>query len=75
MSEPNKLTVENVVAMSVENPASYFHGAAITAIMRYRGGQGVEPIRTARAYLDHLEQLEERLSMASGPAEKPHSGK
>ncbi|TVR59434.1 MAG: hypothetical protein EA420_15995 [Candidatus Competibacteraceae bacterium] len=61
------LSIQDVVAKAVDNPRSYFYGTALTALLRYREGQGAANLETARGYLDLLIKLETPDPAASSP--------
>lgn len=67
MADP-KFTIQEVVLNAVEDAPSYFLGAAITALLRYRVGQGSAQLEACKGYIDFLIKLE-ILNAESGNAD------
>lgn len=63
-----KFTLEDVVTAAVENPRSYYLGAALAELMRYREGAGnIDTLTRSRAYIERLMDLEKTANSPRAP--------
>jgi len=51
-------TVQDVILNAVEDAPSYLYGSAIACLLRYRVGQGAQPLEACKGYLEFLIKIE-----------------